>query len=55
MCVSFGRVAARYGNEVRFLPAVQLSLLSRSGTFVERALQSLLGRIVSELWLPCTG
>ena len=29
--MSFGRVAASYGNQMRFLSAVQLSLLSRQG------------------------
>ena len=42
MSVSFGWIAASYGNQMRFLSAVQLSLLSRTGTFVERSLQSLL-------------
>ena len=42
VCVAFGCSAARDGYQMRFLSAIQLALLSRSRTFIERTVESLL-------------
>ena len=55
MRVPFGRCAARKGDQVRFLPAVQLALLARPRSVIDGGLKSFLHVPLSALWRPWRG